>query len=67
MTGIPLDERCLTCGCGKIDEVNMRCTVYQFPVKKWNLGCPLAKKEGIVSEDKKINPLKASRRSMKGK
>lgn len=64
MTGIPLDERCLTGNCGKI--VDDRCTVYRFPVKRWHLGCPLAKRDVVVQEDKKVNPLKASKRANKG-
>ncbi len=67
ITGLPLDERCLTGNCGKIDPVTQRCTVYQFPVKKWSLGCPLAKKELTPEEEQKLNPLKASKRAARKK
>jgi hypothetical protein len=63
MNGIPLDERCLTGNCGKIE--NDHCTVYQFPVKRWHLGCPMAKKEVMAVTEKKVNPLKASKRAGK--
>ncbi len=58
-------------GCSKIVE-NVMCGTYLFPSSKWRFGakCPVfdGNKEVIVNaEQKKLNPLKASRRKAKGR
>ena len=61
-----LHEKC--CTCARI--VNDICGVYTNPVYWWDKrgGCPLATHVKIrVVEEKKVNPLKASKRKMSGK
>jgi hypothetical protein len=61
----PVDDQCE--GCNRIESDGF-CTVYAWPEVHWTKGkrCPMAthtKKE--VSESKFIDPLKASKKSMK--
>ena len=63
----PLHEKCDT--CGRITD-NI-CGVYSNPIYWWDKrgGCPLAThvKVKVIEDNKKINPLKASKRKMAGK
>lgn len=67
----PIVEQCKTAGpkgssCSRI--IGHVCSVYLDPKVKWaHGGCPLREKERVEKEERKINPLKASKRSTKGK
>lgn len=46
---------------------NGTCNTYEWPATKWYQGeCPFSKRSVAVEDTKKINPLKASKRSKKG-
>ena len=54
-------------GCKRVEERDSQnfCAVYSSPVFRWSFGiCPMAthKKVEEKVEDKKLNPLKASKR-----
>lgn len=56
-------------GC-KNAEWNRKCMRYTNPRAKWRVlgGCPSATNRAtVVTEAKKLNPLKAAKREMKGK
>ena len=55
-------------GCKRIQEDTNVCGVYSAPVFRWSFGiCPMAthKKVEEKVDDKKVNPLKASKRGGK--
>jgi hypothetical protein len=44
------------------------CTVYRYPAKKWlSFACPFSQKEVTAEQERKLNPLKASKRAAKKK
>jgi hypothetical protein len=69
----PIEEKCA--GCLKIyrigDGPELHCKSYDYPEAKWSAGkCPLFDdgKKIIREEQKKaLDPIKASKRKMKGK
>ena len=64
LTRDPIVDKCV--GCGNI-VCEDKCRTYLYPESKWTRGnCPMAthlQKEAV--REKEINPLKASKRSMK--
>lgn len=63
---LPVIDRCGN--CGNIDD-NRYCRIFVLPVKNWLLGsgCHKHTERKIVVEDvKKVNSIKASKRSVKG-
>lgn len=64
----PLDPKCQTIDKVCDGAVNGICKRYTDPSSKWRVGnCPMAShlKKEEKKEDFKLNPLKASKRSMK--
>jgi hypothetical protein len=60
-----LHEKCP--GCGKINELG-KCVVYATPSSQWSrlMGCASRTHMKVQSiEDKKLNPMKASKRGVK--
>ena len=58
-------EKCLGCSRLTSDQHdNVVCFIYPDPEKKWKLGnCPMATHiKKVQATEKKINPLKASKR-----
>lgn len=63
-------EKCEGCGNVKEFPSGSYCTVFANPASKWTLGrCNFAThiKTEVKKEDKKLNPLKASKRSQAAK
>jgi len=63
-------EKCEGCGNSKEFPSGMYCTVFANPTTKWTLGkCNFAThiKAEVKKDDKKLNPLKASKRSQAAK
>lgn len=62
----PIVDKCKGCG----NTTGVICRIYTHPDGKWNTGnCPMATHIKKVEEmkTKMLNPLKASKRGMKGK
>ena len=57
-------EEAVRVPCKRIDgEV---CSVYAYPSKKWlTFSCPFSQKEISAEQERKLNPLKASKRAAK--
>ena len=59
-------EKCF--GCAKI-KTDQTCEVYGYPEAKWSAGkCPMAShiERKSSAEEKALDPIKASKRKMKG-
>jgi len=61
-----IDVKCM--GCKHVNPDDLRCTKYQYPGSKWRTGnCPLAThvKQAAIVPERKVNPIKASKRGGK--
>jgi len=65
MDKLPIIEKCL--GCKEIEDGGI-CRIYNIPSALWRRGaCPRATNlEKTVKPDVKLNPIKASRRKIRG-
>lgn len=66
----PIIDKCEGCARAKEFETGIYCLSFPYPAQKWQNGsCPMAThvKKVVKQEEQKINPLKASKRSMQRK
>lgn len=65
---LPIIDECMGCHYvfTKSDGANV-CVPYWNPMAKWRLGCPMATNRAVEKiVEKKVNPLKASKKAKKG-